>query len=53
MKKTLVSGKFNIAIRGNENIAGATWNQDGVAYSLMFSSEITEEKLLEIIGSIK
>lgn len=51
--KTLASGAFNIAVRGNENIAGATWNQNGITHSLMFSSEITEENLLEIISSIK
>ena len=53
IKKTLKSGNLDIAIRGNQDIAGATWQQNGITYSLMFSSEITEESLLEIIGSIK
>lgn len=53
IKNTLKSGNLDIAIRGNQNIAGATWQQNGITYSLMFSSEITEENLLEIIDSIK
>lgn len=51
--KIFKAGNMEINVRGNENIAGATWNDGGITYSVYFEKEISQDELAKTVLALK
>ena len=51
-EKKITIDDCEITVRGNENISGAIWNNDGIANSIQTDEEFSEEEVKNIIMSL-
>ncbi len=51
-KKTAKINGYEVSLRGNENVANATWADGDIAYSIYANKELTEAEITKIISSI-
>lgn len=51
-EKKITIGDCEVTVRGNENISGAVWNIDDIAYSIQTDTELSEKEIKDIITSL-